>query len=176
MTELGWYLILAVASLVLAAWLAREKPPRDDAELEAEANLAECLFGANCLDLANRIFDPADYRWLRDELCFPQAAALLARDRKDLAIKWLKALRNSFRELVGVPESEGAENSSANTLSNWQWFGLTVRFQVLLLYALIVVRLFGPYHRLVPRLGRLQNLRGLGNHGVRGVVDAQRTS
>jgi hypothetical protein len=175
MTELGWYLILAVAFLVLAAWLAREKPPREGADLETEANLAECLFGANCLDLANRIFDPADYRWLQDELCFPQAAALLARDRKDLAIKWLKALRNSFRELVGVGDSEGAENGFANKLSSWQWFGLTVRFQLLLLYALIVVRLFGPYHQLVPRLGRIHSLRSLANHGVRGVVDAERT-
>ncbi len=174
MMEPIWYLALAFATLLLAGWLLREKRSRDESELKRERSLAECLFDANCLDLANRIFDPADYRWLRDELCFPQAADLLARDRKDLAIKWLKALRSSFKEFVGVPNPEAAGEGSASELSSWQSLWPTLRFQLLLAYALLVVRLFGPYHRLVPRLEWLQALRSPAGSKARDVAGAQR--
>jgi hypothetical protein len=176
MTELALYLILALTALVLAGWLVREKPDPDDADFASQKDFTACLFDANCLDLANRIFDPADYRWLRDELCFPQAAALLARDRRDLAIKWLKALRTSFKQFVGVPNPESDGDGSESKLSSWQSLWLTLRFQLLLVYALLVVRFFGPYHRLVPRLGWLEALRGLDSSRVRGIVGAGRIS
>lgn len=166
MSQLILYLVIAVAILLLAAWLARETSARDEFELEAEQELAKCLFDFNCLEMINRIFDPADYRWLHDELCFAQGAELLARQRKRLAIQWLKALRSSFKELIRVPESSAIEEPPTE-LSGWELLRLTLRFQLLLGYALLVVRLFGPYHQLVPHFGGFQTLRGLGLTGSR---------
>jgi hypothetical protein len=167
------YFVLAIAVLVLAAWLARVKPPADEDENLLHNDNSDGGFSPQWLDLANRIFDPADYRWLRDELCFPQAANLLAQHRKHLAIQWLKALRNSFHQLVRL---DAAEHGPAPEHSSWQSLWLTLRFQFLLFYALLVVRLFGPYHRLVPRFGWLETLREFDSQRVRGVVGAGRIS
>lgn len=162
MTELVLYVILAIAILVLASWLARERSLQQEPESAFEEDSAKCPFDPRCLELANRIFDPADYRWLREELCFPQAASVLARHRKELAVEWLRGLRSSFKELVSLPEPAPAEENPGREVSSWQLLWLTLRFHFLLGYALAVVRLFGPYHQLVPRFGWL---RGLGNLG-----------
>lgn len=150
MMELVLYLLIAAAVLGLAVWLAQEKPAREPWEAE-EDFAAGWLGDTSFLNLSRRVFDPADYRWLRDELCFPQAAEALARDRKRLAVKWLRALRRQFKELVRLPET-AAEGSAPSARSSWRLLGLTLRFQFLLAYAILVVRLFGPYHRLVPPL------------------------
>jgi hypothetical protein len=155
MIELISYSVMAFAVLLLAAWLVREKPPGGKTEPEPERDLSGCLFDFRCLEMAHRIFDPADYRWLHDELCFPEAAASLARHRRELAIQWLKALRSSFKEMLRLPEAANEVRGEAE-LSGWQMLQLTLRFQLLLAYALLVVRWFGPYHRLVPPLGWLQ--------------------
>jgi hypothetical protein len=174
MIEMLLYSVLAIAVLVLAAWLARVKPPAGEDENLLHNDNSDGAFSPQWLELAHRVFDPADYLWLRDELCFPQVAALLARHRKDLAIKWLKALRSSFKEFVGVPNPDSAVDGLASKLSSWQSLWLTLRFQFLLFYALFVVRLFGPYHRLVPRFGWLEALRGLNPQKARSVVGAGR--
>jgi hypothetical protein len=165
MTLVG-YLVIAVAVLGLAVWLVHEKPEREPWEAEDDF-AAGCLSNPSFLNLSRRVFDPTDYRWLRDELCFPQAAEVLARDRKRLALKWLRALRRQFKELVRLPEP-APDGSAAGAASGWQLLGLTLRFQLLLAYAILVVRLFGPYHRLVLPLAwvhslSLEGVRGLGS-------------
>jgi hypothetical protein len=170
MTELILYSLLALVILVLAGWLARNRPPSDEIENQPGGDLSGTSLQASSLDLANRIFDPADYRWLRDELCFPQGASILADHRKELAVKWLKALQNSFKELVRLPEPSPDRADPGSGPSSWQLLWLTLRFQFLLSYALLVVRLFGPYHQLVPRFGLLQTLQNLG--GSRSHSDA----
>lgn len=162
MTELAIYAIFAIAFLVLAAWLVRETSAHDEGEIDAEKDLAQGLWDGPSLNLAYRIFDPADYKWLHDELWFPVAARALASHRKQLAIQWLKGLRNSFKELVRLPEDAALEGGLGTGDSSWQLLWLTLRFQFLLSYALLVVRLFGPYHRLVPYLGWLHSVREYG--------------
>ncbi len=102
--------------------------------------------------LAERIFDPADYLWLRDELGHPGLARALARSRKRVALHWLSALERSFEDLVRVAECSPPQANRGEVLSSWQPLARTLRFHFLLGYAQLVVRIFGPYHRLVPRL------------------------
>lgn len=114
--------------------------------------------------MAQRIFDSADYVWLHDELCFPEAARVLAKHRKELAVKWLKGLRSSIKELGHFPEPAAAES---HEVSSRQLPWLTLRLHFLVNYALLVVRLFGPYHPLVPHFEWLQSLRHLGFSRIR---------
>jgi hypothetical protein len=161
MIALVLYSLIAVAVLVLAFWLALEKPAGDPWGTEEDFT-GDCLGDSSFLNLSQRVFDPADYRWVRKELCFPQAASILAHDRKQLALKWLRTLRRQFKELVRLPES--AQGSAPSGVSSWRLLGLTLRFHFLLSYAILVVRLFGPYHRLVPPL---EWVRPLSLEGIR---------
>lgn len=156
MIALVLYTLIAVAVLVLAAWLAQERVPRDPWEGEEEpvGSLEEASF----LFVAQRVFDPGDYRWLREELWFPQAAVILARDRKQLALKWLRALRRQFTELVRLPDPAAEGTSATGGPSSWRLLWLTLRFHFLLSYAILVVWLFGPYHRLVPSFAWVRSL------------------
>jgi len=144
------YAGIAIGFLILVlGLLARTQPEKPDEGL-AGKDYAQCLGEARWLDLSERIFDPSDARWLREELAFPKLANSLTRARRRLAIHWLKALQASFQDLVRRPEPVSSETRLTNSTPSWQMLWLTVRFQFLLLYALLVVRLFGPYHRLIP--------------------------
>ena len=70
--------------------------------------------------------------------------------RKRLAVRWLEALQASFDDLVRTPDFAPSETSETNAAGSWQMLWLTVRFKLLVSYALLVVKLFGPYHRLIP--------------------------
>lgn len=170
MTELILYTVLALASLILAAWLARGASNRPKTELPREEDFGNSLLDTRFLDLADRIFDPTDYRWLHDEMCFPQAARSLLQHRKQLAVRWLKAVDRSFKEIVRLPEPEQESGAAA---AGWEMLWLTLRFHLLLGYALVVVRLFGPYHRLIPHLGWVESIRAIGFRKARlGAVEA----
>jgi hypothetical protein len=140
----------AIGFLLLVLVLLARTRPEEPGEHRAQKDFAQCLGDARWLDLSERIFDPSDARWLCEELAFPKLAISLTRARKQLAIRWLKALQASFAELVRRPEPEPGEAPPTNSAASWQMLWLTVRIQVLLLYALLMVRLFGPYHRLIP--------------------------
>jgi hypothetical protein len=173
MTGLILYTILALSILVLAAWLARGSSPRSKADSGREGDFANCLLDPRFLELADRIFDPTDYRWLHDDMCFPEAARSLAGHRKDLAIQWLRALGRSFKELVRLPEADTDPGEATGVRAGWQLLWLTVRFHLLLSYALLVVHLFGPYHRLLPHLGWIESVRAVGFRKARlGTVEA----
>jgi hypothetical protein len=144
------YIVIAVLLLVaihVAMARARSVEPPERA---TEKEFAPRFGQANWLDLSERIFDPSDVRWLRKDLAFPRLANALADARKQLAIRWLRALQASFDALVRTPDFGLGETPGSPSVSSWQMLWLTVRFQFLVSYALLVVRYFGPYHRLIP--------------------------
>src|SRR5689334_1639463 len=161
MTELIVYTLIAIAVLVLTVSLVRIAPSHvtEESQQAAEPWRPGEGINASFLQLGDKIFDPRDYRWLRYELSFPGAASNLARHRKRLATEWLTSLRNSFQELVRTPEPE-----SESTLSSWKLLWLTLRFHLLISYALFVIRFFGPYHELIPSFAWLDALPRLALH------------
>ena len=155
MTGLFFYVIVAVLTLVVAVLLARQGSNKFDAETEAERIFNHGLLDRPCLDLAERIFDPADYRWLREELGFPQLAEDLACQRKEMALRWLKGLRGAFNDLVSEPHASGPGDTDDGRPA-WAMAILTLRFHALLSFAILMVWMFGPYHRMIPSFGWLR--------------------
>ena len=160
-TGLIIYALVAIVILLASFWLFLKGTRSPGGTAKEEAEIAFEPLDATSLRLAERIFDPADRDWLYKEVCFPQAAEALERHRKTLAIHWLKAFRNSFNELVRTPDFAAGEALPAET-SSLGMLWLTLRFHFLITYALLMVRAFGPYHRIVPILGPLQSFRNLG--------------
>jgi hypothetical protein len=160
MISLFLYSILAVALLVAIAALLRKPGKHHVDEIVEKRVYTTGDRGNHWLRLSERIFDPADARWLQDELAFPKLAAALTLDRKELAIRWLEALQLSFDEFVRTPAVFANEDSSQ--INDWEMLGLALRFKFLISYALIVVKVLGPYHSLIPSfkwvplLGRAQ--------------------
>lgn len=146
------YAGIAVLILVLVVVLARPNRPAPLAEETRSLPSLPDVWDVRWLDLAKQIFDSADYLWLRDELRFPLLAEALLQSRKSMAFCWLRALRASFNELVRTPELPSPEGLPAKYPAGWQLSWFTVRFQFLVNYALLMVWLFGPYHRLIPAL------------------------
>ncbi len=158
MTSAIIYSALALLTIAAVTFLirARRASTSDEATLDHDAggdNGEGPDFG-----LAERIFDGTDYRWLRDEVGFPALAEKLRRCRTQMALAWLRAVRKSFDKLLRTPGPERAAWDQAPSLGSWELLHLTLRFHVIVLYALLVVRLFGPYHRLVPSFGWMPSL------------------
>lgn len=158
MTSIVIYSLIAALILILAAVLVRQRLEGAAAEGEGEANYLQGLLDGSCLSLAERIFDPADYLWLRYKIGYPQLARELASSRKKSAVRWLKALGHSFNELLRVPEPSASRGDDRGGPESWGLLWLTLRFHLLLAYALFVVRLFGPYHRLIPSFTWVETL------------------
>lgn len=146
------YSILAILTVVLTAVLVRQARGAYTGGIEPETENLRARTDAQSLRLAARIFDPADYLWLRNELGFPQGAELLARHRRAMALEWLRALRGSYLELLRVPEAPGDGAVTGCEPTSWKLLWLAMRFHMLVAYALFVVRFFGPYHSVVPSL------------------------
>ena len=157
------YASLAVLLLLLVFFLISPAKPEATAEETLPKHRAQDLGDEHWLSLSQLIFDPSDSRWLRDELGFPRLARSLAQTRKQLAIRWLISLRRSFDELIRTPEVELNDGDlSSPPLRGWRILWLAVRFYALVSYALLVVRIFGPYHRLYPALGWTRFVEGRG--------------
>ena len=146
------YAAIAIAFLILVIGLLQKPHPLDPDETLTERSYASSIGNGRWLDLSERIFDPSDARWLQEELAFPKLAKSLTLERKRLAIRWLEALQASFHEVVRTPELTPSEAVEASAVSSWQMLWLTLRFKLLVSYALVVVKLFGPYHRLIPSI------------------------
>lgn len=144
------YAAIAIAFLIVVLGLFRKSRVQQPDEFLPVNPPAPNTGNVRWLDLSERIFDPSDARWLRDELAFPGLAELLTHERKRLAIEWLEALQASFDALVRTPDILLSEAPEAPSPGSWQMLWLTVRFKFLVSYALLVVRVFGPYHRLIP--------------------------
>jgi hypothetical protein len=160
MIELSLYAIAALLIIFLVYILVRRPHSVTLVEASNGDYQAQYLSNEAWLTFSQRIFDPSDCLWLRDELGFKHLADALACSRKQTALSWLRALKASFTELVHTPESAPADAEAANAPGSWQLLWLSLRFHFLLTYAITVVRLFGPYHRLIPsfRFIRLSNL------------------
>jgi hypothetical protein len=138
---------VAIGAIALVAALLRKSKPHDTEEAFEKSQIAPRVGNGRWLNLSERIFDPSDARWLEQDLAFPKLARALALDRKQLAIQWLEALQSAFAELIRTPASLPP---STNPTHGWEILWLTLRFKFLVSYALIVVKLFGPYHSLIP--------------------------
>jgi hypothetical protein len=144
------YAAVAIVFLTLVMALRRKPQPLDPDEALTAKSYAPNIGNGRWLYLSERIFDPSDARWLAEELAFPSLTDALIRGRKRLAIRWLEALQASFDELVRTPDLNRNEEPEANSAGSWKTLWLTLRFKFLISYALLVVKLFGPYHRLIP--------------------------
>jgi hypothetical protein len=144
------YAAIAIAFLMLVLGLFRKTRSHEPEECLPDNPYAPSIGSGHWLQLSERIFDPSDARWLQEELAFPKLAKALRIERKRLAIRWLQALQASFDDLVRTPEFAPSEAPESISAGSWQMLWLTIRFKFLVSYALLVVKLFGPYHRLIP--------------------------
>jgi len=154
MTAVFAYAVVAVLILVAIALLARDRRPAGPAPAGGTAACRQTGLGLSgngqFLKISDRIFDSADFLWLRDAVGRRDLAQALATSRRRLALQWLEALRNSFNELVRTPQPGSLHGEVDSNPGSWELLWLTIHFQLLLAYALFAVRAFGPYHRLVP--------------------------
>ncbi len=144
------YAAISIAFLILALRLFGKTRSHERDECLPVNHLAPSMGSRHILDLSERIFDPSDARWLAEELAFPKLAEALILGRKRLAIHWLETLQASFDEVVRTPELSPSKLPEVSSAGSWQMLWLTVRFKFLVSYALLVVKVFGPYHRLIP--------------------------
>jgi hypothetical protein len=144
------YAAIAIAFLILVLHLFGKTRSHEPDERMPDNQFASSGGNGRLLYLSERIFDPSDARWIAEELAFPKLAEALMLGRKRLAIRWLETLQASFDDMVRTPELIPSELPEASSAGSWQMLWLTVRFKFLVSYALIMVKLFGPYHRLVP--------------------------
>lgn len=161
------YLILAFLMIAFAVLLTRQSGTGMGPLSDREKDCTIVLLDDFSLDLAERIFDPGDFRWLHDEIGFPELAHELERQRKALALRWLWCLRTSFNELVRAPVSAGMPVGDDRDSTGWGATFQTLRFQILLAYAMLVVWMFGPYTRIAPSFGWLHPLMTRGAHKER---------
>ena len=160
------YAAIAIAFLILVIGLLQKPHPLDPDETLTERSSAPGIGNGRWLDLSERIFDPSDARWLQEELAFPKLAKSLTLERKRLAIRWLEALQASFDDFVRTPEFASSEAPEEASIGSWEMLWLTIRFKILVSYALLVVKLFGPYHRLIPSFAWVPFLPG-SEHSIR---------
>ncbi len=144
------YTIIAAFVFLLVALWARQTLRGEPTEVAVEEEDVEGLLDGLGIALAEQVFDSTDYIWLRDSIGLPHLARELAHSRKQLALRWLKNLHGLFNRLLRTPLDfcETGRGGSQKRKVFW----LTLRFHFFWVYALVVVRLFGPYHRLVPAL------------------------
>jgi hypothetical protein len=150
MTDVLVYPALALLLILgVAVFLRSDESPPVDADQDWLES-TQGLWDNQGLSLAEKIFDPTDYLWLRDQAGFPRLAESLYRVRRRLALEWLRALRQSFDDLLRTPEPLVPIGWTGYGREAGRLLGQTLRFHLVLTYARLVVRFFGPYHRLVP--------------------------
>ncbi len=149
MLTIVYTIIAAFVFLVIALW-ARQTLRGEPPEVAVGEDHVQGLLDGLGIALAERVFDSTDYIWLRDSIGLPHLARELAHSRKQLALHWLKNLYSLFNRLLSTSLDfcETGRRGSQKRKVFW----LTLRFHLFLVYALVAVRLFGPYHRLVPAL------------------------
>jgi hypothetical protein len=170
------YAAIAIAFLILVIVFLRRPLLNDPDEALTEKSYAPSVSNGRWLDLSERIFDPSDARWLADELAFPKLSKILIAERRRLAIRWLKALQASFDELVRTPENAPDASTAGTSAGSWRMLWLTIRFKLLVSYALLVVSLFGPYHRLMPSIAWIPFSRDNGHSFRRAALANSRIS
>jgi hypothetical protein len=150
-SALGMLLLLSVTILLFV-----RREGRADTSEESPLSDVE-LWSAQGLSVAERIFDPSDYYWLKDQVRFPAVARSLRRERQRMALDWLRAVRRSFNDLLKTPAAPlEAGSVPRDSGESWSLLRQALRFHLVLGYAYLVVRFFGPYHNLVPSFRWMQ--------------------
>lgn len=147
------YAIVALLTVVTVLWLVRRAQRPSPKPSGDEQSWDSSLWSPSSLTLVEQIFDRTDYLWLRDDVGFPTLAESLLRSRRQIALNWLRAVRKSFDELIRTPGPVPSAHDPTSAPESWDLLRFLLRFHLVLGYAIVVVRLFGPYHRLVPSLG-----------------------
>jgi hypothetical protein len=175
MNSLWLYILGALGMAVLPFIILKLRstsPPRGEA-MSATDSL---LWSDEGLSVAERLLDSSDYLWLRDEVKFPDLAQLLLLERKRMVLAWLYSVHVAFKEIVRAPQPAPLPGASPSARSDWAQLFITLRFNLLLLYATGVVRLLGPYHRMIPSLHGLnvipQNESVSDRHSMAGKVNS----
>ncbi len=150
------YAAIAVLVILVVTVLCRTASEDKSLRAETDYQFTRGLWEGSGLSVAEKIFDRTDYLWLRDKVGFPSLARSLARSRQQMALKWLKALRRSFDDLVLTHAVAPNQATQPIGSGSWEMLWPMLRFHLLLTYATLVVRWFGPYYRLIPPLGGLR--------------------
>jgi hypothetical protein len=158
MTTVLIYSAIALLILVAVVFLARPRRAESIHEAETYLDAAGSSWEGPDWSLAERIFDRTDYLWLKDQLGFAPLAASLLRSRTEMALQWLRAVRRCFDKLIRTPADAPAAHAAPAARESWNLLLLTLRFHFIVGYAILVVRLFGPYHRLIPSFGWMPSL------------------
>ncbi len=144
------YALTAIIFLLLVWILSRRDRSRETDESLREIHPSPSIANGRWLHLSECIFDPSDAHWLQEELGLCNLAHSLTKARKLLAICWLETLQASFNALVQTQVFSAGETPEADSAGSWKILWLTVRFKIAVSYALLVVKFFGPYTRLIP--------------------------
>jgi hypothetical protein len=158
MTAVLIYSAIALLMLAAVVFLARSRQAGPIQEIEICSGEVGASWEGPDLSLAERIFDRTDYLWLRDQVGFAPLAESLLRSRTQMALQWLRAVRRSLDKLVRTPGDAPGTHNPARARESWHLLRLTLRFHLIVGYAILVVRLFGPYHRLIPSFGWMPSL------------------
>jgi hypothetical protein len=153
MTAVLIYSVFALLIIFGVVFLIRSRRAEAIPHAEVSRRGPGAFWEGPDLALAERIFDRTDYLWLRDDVGFPTLAESLLRSRRQIALNWLRAVRKSFDKLIRTPGPAPGAHDPTSAPESWDLLRLLLRFHLVLGYAIVVVRLFGPYHRLVPSLG-----------------------
>ena len=138
----GFALVIFILTVVLL-WKLSHGGARTEA-LEED----RCAWNLDSFQVATRIFDPADYRWLRDDLRMPLLARELERSRKRLARQWLADVVIEYREVVAGSRKNSVTASPLSVPVEISLLRQTVTFYALIALARLSILLFGPYTKL----------------------------
>jgi hypothetical protein len=150
MTGLLTYAAIGILFLFLSALVFRRSQVGGSTAIPPESDHVRGLCDEGFLTLGDRIFDPNDCHWLRDDLALPHLARALSHSRRRLALRWLMALRADFDKRVPT-----FHNASSKDLLRWPapcgyFVRGTILFYIVWAYAWSVVFIFGPGRRLIP--------------------------
>ncbi len=158
------YVGLALVILVLTLFLLRWNPATTDREAKQESLAESLVWNVDSLQVATRIFDPTDFSWLRDEKEAPALAQELECARKNLAMRWLSMVGESFRELSREIRESPERTVRHSFTDEFILLRHIVFFYVLINLTKLTVMLFGPYTKLTVLFRPARHLQLLQKH------------
>lgn len=143
-------IILLMAGVLLAAlflfwsfaqWgTGFELPPAQVAQLVELLPLSGVSY-----ERAERLFDARDYRFLASQARLQEAARQLERDRRQIALRWLKLLREDFDKLERFRRVLVAHGGATDPPAEWKLVANTIAFHFTHRLLTAWIHLFGLY-------------------------------
>ena len=118
------------------------------------------------LQIVRRIFDPADYLWLKDTLKAPSLAREMELVRKNLAMRWLSQAEADFRELIRTFREGPGTEIDHGPVSEMSLLRHSASVHALLILARVSVSMLGPFNSLSNTLVPLEYLGLLRSHPI----------